>query len=373
MATDYYALLGVGREASADEIKRAYRKLARELHPDVNPEPSSQEKFKEVTAAYEVLSDPEKRQMYDLGGDPFSRGGGAGAGGFGFDFGDIMDAFFSGGQQRGPRTRVRRGQDALIRINIDLGEAVFGAPRELAVDTAVVCGKCDGEGTAEHTHAETCPMCRGKGEIQSVQKSFLGQIMTSRVCPQCSGFGTVIAHPCPECSGDGRVRTRKNLTIKIPAGVDTGTRIQLAGQGEIGPNGGPAGDLYVEVAVNRHEIYERSGDDLHCRINVPMTSAALGTAVTLETFDGEHAVDVRAGTQSGQEYVLRGLGVTHLRGSGRGDLHVHVEVATPTKLDAQQEALLRELAQLRAEEQVEVRATVQAKSGLFSKMKDAFK
>lgn len=371
MATDYYALLGVSRDASDADIKRAYRKLARELHPDVNPDPASQERFKEVTAAYEVLSDPEKRQMYDLGGDPFGgRGGGFGAT---FDFGDIMDAFFSGGQPRGPRSRVRRGQDALIQIQVDLTEATFGAPRELQVDTAEACKACEGQGTAPNTTVETCPMCRGRGEIQSVQRSFLGQVMTSRACPQCHGYGTTIPHPCHECAGDGRVRTRRTLTIKIPPGVDTGTRIQLSGQGEVGPHGGPAGDLYVEVVVSAHPVFERHGDDLHCRIAIPMTSAALGTAISLDTLDGSETIDVRPGTQSGQVLTLRGKGVTHLRGSGRGDLHVHLDVKTPTQLDAQQEELLKSLAALRKEEQAEVASNVTTEGGFFSKLKDAFK
>lgn len=208
MATDYYALLGVSKDASAEDIKKAYRRLARELHPDVNPDPEHQERFKQVTAAYEVLSDPEKRQMYDMGGDPLSQSGGFG--GFnagGFDFGDIMDAFFGGGgggRSRGPRTRARRGQDALVRIHIDLPTAVFGGDREITVDTATSCATCSGSGLSEGSQVETCVMCKGAGEIQSVQRSFLGQVMTSRPCPQCQGFGTTIPHPCTECSGEGR-------------------------------------------------------------------------------------------------------------------------------------------------------------------------
>ena len=226
VATDFYALLGVARDASPEEIKKAYRKLARELHPDVNPDPEHQERFKMVTAAYEVLSDPEKRQMYDMGGDPRAAGGGSSGG---FDFGDIMDAFFGGGSQRGPRTRARRGQDALIRIQITLEDTVFGANRDLTVDTAAACGSCAGAGTAPNSQATTCAMCKGRGEIQQMQRSFLGQIMTARPCPQCQGFGQTIQHPCPECAGDGRVRTRRTLTIQIPPGVDSGTRIQLTG------------------------------------------------------------------------------------------------------------------------------------------------
>ncbi|MEC7363354.1 MAG: DnaJ domain-containing protein, partial [Actinomycetota bacterium] len=207
MATDYYSMLGVSRDASAEEIKKAYRRLARELHPDVNPDPKHQERFKQVTAAYEVLSDPEKRQMYDMGGDPLSQSGGFGGfGATGFDFGDIMDAFFGGGgggRQRGPRSRAQRGQDALVRVQIDLATAVFGGEQDITVDTATACATCTGSGMAEGSELETCVMCKGAGEIQSVQRSFLGQVMTSRPCPQCQGFGTTIPYPCPECSGEG--------------------------------------------------------------------------------------------------------------------------------------------------------------------------
>ena len=372
MSTDYYALLGVSRDASPEEIKKAYRRLARELHPDVNPDPEHQERFKAVTAAYEVLSDPEKRQMYDLGGDPLSSArGGFGAGGF--DFGDIMDAFFGGGAPRGPRMRARRGQDAMIRIQIDLAESVFGAARELTVDTAVACGSCDASGMAPGSSPQTCAMCKGRGEIQQVQRSFLGQVMTSRPCPACQGFGTTIPHPCTECSGDGRVRTRRTLTVQVPPGVDTGTRIQLTGEGEVGPNGGPAGDLFVEIVVRPHDLYERRGDELHCLVTVPMTAAALGTSVTLDTLDGPIAVDIRPGTQSGESVLVRGHGASRLRSAGRGDLHVHLSVQTPTALDARQEELLRQLAEMRAESTVQVGHAVEEQGGgFFSRIKDAF-
>lgn len=372
MSTDYYALLGVTRDASAEDIKKAYRRLARELHPDVNPDPEHQERFKEVTAAYEVLSDPEKRQMYDLGGDPFSSArGGFGAGGF--DFGDIMDAFFGGGAQRGPRMRARRGQDALIRIQIDLADAVFGSTRDLTVDTAVACGACDASGLAAGSSPVTCAMCKGRGEIQQVQRSFLGQVMTARPCPACQGFGTTIPHPCTECSGDGRVRTRRTLTVQIPPGVDTGTRIQLSGEGEVGPNGGPAGDLFVEIVVRQHDLFERRGDELHCMVTVPMTAAALGSSVTLDTLDGPLEVAIAAGTQSGESVTMRGHGAARLRSAGRGDLHVHLSVQTPTRLDSQQEEILRQLAALRDETTVQVGQGSSAQGGgLFSRLKDAF-
>jgi molecular chaperone DnaJ len=373
VAPDYNPAPGGARDAPPEEIKRAYRKLARELHPDVNPDPATQERFKEVTAAYEVLSDPDKRQMYDLGGDP--RGGGAPGAGFGqgFGFGDIMDAFF-GTQARGPRPRTSRGKDALIRLQVDLAEAAFGATREITVDTAVACESCHGAGTAPDTQVVSCTMCGGRGEVQSVQRSFLGQVMTSRPCPQCQGYGTLIPHPCPECSGEGRVRTRRTLTVKIPAGVDTGTRIQLTGEGEVGPGGGQPGDLFLEVVELPHEVFTRQGDDLHCTVSLPMTAAALGTTIDLDTLDGVEPIEIRPGTQSGQVVTLRQRGTHHLRAAGRGDLHVHVDVVTPTKLDERQEELLRELAALRGEEKPS--AGVQqgnvSQSGLFSRLRDAF-
>ncbi len=373
MTTDYYALLGVSRDASAEEIKRAYRQLARELHPDVNPDPASVERFKEVTAAYEVLSDPEKRQMYDLGGDPLRAGGG----GFGasFDFGDLMDAFFGGGQRRGPRPRMRRGQDALIRLQVDLPEVLTGVTREVQVDTAVLCDACEGAGMAADTELATCPMCKGHGEIQNVQRSFLGQVMTARPCPQCQGFGTTIPHPCVECAGDGRVRTRTTLGVRIPPGVDTGTRIQLAGQGEVGPGGGEPGDLYVEIVQVPHPVFERRGDDLVCTVEVPMTTAALGTSMDLETLDGPEQVEIRPGTQPGAVLTLRGRGVPHLRGSGRGDLHIQLDVRTPSRLDAEQEEIVRQLARVRGEEGITLRAAEQSadeSGGFFSRLRGAF-
>jgi len=375
VASDYYGTLGVRREADADEIKKAYRRLARELHPDVNPDPRTQERFKEITQAYEVLSDPEKRQMYDLGADPFAPGGGAGAGGFGagFPFSDIMDAFFGGaaGGARGPRSRARRGRNATIRVELDLSECAFGTTRDLAVDTAVVCPTCSGEGSAPGTHPTTCDICNGRGEVSQVTRSFLGQVMTSRPCPACGGFGTVIRRPCPECDADGRVRTRRTIKVRIPAGVEDGTHIQLAGEGETGPGGGPPGDLFLEIVQQPHAIFERQGDDLHCTVTIPMVAAALGATLKIQTLDGPADVDVRPGTQSGQAIPLYGQGSTHLNATGRGDLLIHVTVETPTKLEPEQEAVLRELARLRGEESPPGKFAP-GQQGFFSRLRDAF-
>lgn len=381
MARDYYGTLGVSRDATPDEIKRAYRKLARELHPDVNPDAEAQHRFKEVTAAYEVLSDPKKRQIVDLGGDPLSTGGNGG--GMrdpfaGFGLGDIMDAFFgaaggAGGGGRGPRSRVQPGSDALIRLTLTLEECATGVSRELTVDTAILCELCTGEGTREGTTTRMCDTCGGRGEIQSVQRSFLGQVVTARPCPVCRGFGEVIPDPCPRCDGDGRVRARRTITVKVPAGVADGVRVRHAGQGEVGPGGGPAGDLYVEVEELQHHTFEREGANLHCTVRVPMTAAALGAVLPLETLDGTEELDIEPGTQPNTELVLSGRGLPKLRSSGRidgrGDLHVHLDVEIPTKLDARQSELLRQFAELRGEEQPELATNGRTAGGLFSRLR----
>ncbi|TDE32305.1 molecular chaperone DnaJ [Actinomadura sp. 6K520] len=374
MANDYYATLGVRRDASPDEVKKAYRRLARELHPDVNPDPETQDKFKEITQAYEVLSDPKKREMYDLGADPFASAGGAGAGGFGgagFPFSDIMDAFFGTATSRGPRSRARRGRNATLRVELDLSETAFGTTRELSIDTAVACTNCEGSGCAPGTHPDTCETCHGRGEVQQVQRSFLGQVMTARPCPACGGFGSVIRNPCTECSGDGRVRTRRTVKVKIPAGVENGIHIQLAGEGEVGPGGGPPGDLFLEIVERPHPIFEREGDDLHCTVEIPMTAAALGTSVTIETLDAAESIDIKPGTQSGQVITLYNRGVRHLNESGRGDLMIHVNVETPNRLDEEQEELLRRLAALRGEERPPGKFAP-GQRGMFSRLKDVF-
>jgi molecular chaperone DnaJ len=376
VATDYYAELGVRQDATGEEIKRAYRRLARELHPDVNPDPAAQERFKGVTRAYEVLSDPDKRRIVDLGGDPYATAADPGAGspfasGFG-GLGDIMDAFFggSGGSApRGPRSRVRQGSDALIRLDLELPEAAFGITKDITVDTAVKCESCEGAGTAPGTHPERCDTCGGAGQVQSVQRTFLGQVVTARTCPTCAGVGQTIPHRCPACGGEGRIRSRRTISVKIPPGVEDGMRIRLANQGEVGAGGGPPGDLYVEIRELEHDIFTRDGVTLHCRVSLPVTAAALGTTLTVATLDGEEQLEIKAGTQSGSELRLRARGVPQLRGVGRGDLIVHLDVRTPTRLDAEQERLLKELAKLRGEDTPQLS---RAGNGLFSRVRDAF-
>jgi molecular chaperone DnaJ len=365
---DHYEVLGVERDATADEIKKAYRRLARELHPDVNPSADASEQFKLVTHAYDVLSDPQQRQQYDLGAQgSFSD---AGFGGFG----DIFESFFGGAtgggaQQRGPRSRKERGQDALLRVELDLDEVIFGSKRELDIQTAVLCETCDGSCCAPGTSPQTCDICHGTGSIQRTVRSLLGNVMTSSPCGTCRGFGTVIHSPCQTCQGQGRVRATRTAKVDIPAGVDTGLRIQLSSQGEIGPAGGPAGDLFLEIKVKHHDVYSRSGDDLLATLEVDMTDAILGTTATLQGLDGEVVVDIKPGTQSAEVITVKGRGITHLRGTGRGDLRIGVQVVTPTKLTSAEQALITRLAGTRKPVPPHL---AEFQQGLFAKLRDRF-
>ncbi len=367
MAADHYEVLGVDRTASADEIKKAYRRLARELHPDVNPGADASERFKLVTHAYDVLSDPQQREQYDLG--PTAGFGGAGAGNFG-GFGDIFETFFGGGQQtRGPRSRRERGQDALVRVEVDLDEIIFGTKRDIEVDTAVLCETCNGSCCAPGTQPVTCDICHGSGQIQRTVRSLLGNVMTSSPCGTCRGYGTVIPNPCPTCQGQGRVRARRTIPVDIPAGVDTGLRLQLPGQGEVGPAGGQSGDLYLEIKVKHHDVFSRNGDDLLATLEVQMTDAILGTRAKLKTLDGEVSFDVRPGTQSAEVVTIKERGVTRLRGSGRGDLKIGIQVTTPSKLSAKEKDLIEQFANGRKS----VPPTLtHFQQGLFQKLRDRF-
>lgn len=386
MSKDYYAILGVDRDATSEEIKKAYRRRAMKVHPDVAQEEDAAEKFKELNEAYEVLSDPNKRAVFDRGGDPMASAG-AGFSGFGggfaggFDFSNLVDAMFGAAGTRGPRSRVRQGQDALVRVSLKLHEAVFGTTKPVRVDTAVVCPKCSGKGGEPGSEPVTCTTCDGAGEVTQIQRSFLGDIRTSQACPTCRGYGTIIPRPCGECSGEGRVRTARTLQVRIPAGVSTGIRIHLEGQGEVGPGGGPAGDLYVELAVEPHETFRREGDNLEVVVRVPMTAAALGTTINVATLEAQWdksdpadrkvAVEVPAGTQSGTRIALKGRGVPRLRGGGRGDLGVTLLVQTPTRLDDRQRELLRQLAEERDELTPEGIAA-KGHKGVFGKLSEWF-
>lgn len=364
---DYYEALGVSRSASAEEIKKAYRKRARDLHPDRNPSTEAADEFKRVGQAYEVLSDPEKRRNYDATGDEKGRGFPAGAQGFG-GFSDIFETFFGGGAgQGGPASRTRRGQDSLIRARIDLKDAVFGTTKEIDVETAVTCSVCDGSCTRKGTSPTTCPDCHGQGQVQRPMRSILGTVIQAQTCARCSGFGNIIEDPCQECDGQGRVRERKTLKVKIPGGVEKGNRIHLAGEGEAGLAGGPAGDLFIEVDVKPHDVFTRRGNDLHATVSIPMSAAALGTTVTLDTFDGVEELSVAPGTQSGEVLSVRERGVAYLRGAGRGALKVHLKVETPVKLSERQRELMHEFASDRGEA---IGESTTEHRGVFAKLRD---
>lgn len=372
---DYYAILGVDKGASDQEIKKAYRKLARKYHPDVNPSAEAAEKFKEISLAHEILTDPEKRRIVDMGGDPMEQPG-AGSGGMRFSsggLGDIFDAFFGGGatSTQGPVPRVQPGNDALLRTSLTLEEVFTGVKKEVTIDTAVLCDNCQGTGSESKATPDTCQMCHGTGHVQEMQRSFLGNVMTTRICPACNGFGDIIKDPCTKCSGEGRMAKRRVLQATFPAGFREGMRLRMVGQGEVGHGGGPAGDLYVEASVEPHPIFTRKNDDLLVTLKVPMVDAALGTTVTMDTLDGERLdIPVKPGTQPGDDIRLEGHGVPHLRSEGAGSLIARVTVTVPTDLDEKSTALLEEL-RSRSKES----ATVHRKKGhksFFGKLRNSF-
>ncbi|MDK2124899.1 molecular chaperone DnaJ [Parachitinimonas caeni] len=342
---DFYQVLGVNRDASEDDIKKAYRKLAMKYHPDRNQgDKTAEEKFKEVKEAYEILSDAQKRAAYDqyghAGVDP-QAGGGFGPGGFGGfadAFGDIFGDIFGGGGGRGGRSNVYRGSDLRYNLEVTLEEAARGTESRIRIPTHEECETCHGSGAKPGTEAKTCSTCSGHGQVR-IQQGFFSLQQT---CPTCHGTGKVIPDPCRDCSGAGRKKTHKTLSVKIPAGVDEGDRIRLSGEGEAGVNGGPPGDLYVVIHVKQHPVFQREGNDLHCEMPISFTTAALGGEIEIPTLDGAAKIKIPAETQSGKAFRLRGKGIKGVRSSLQGDLLCHVVVETPVNLTERQKELLRE-------------------------------
>ncbi len=374
MAEDYYGLLGVTRTASPDDIKRAYRRAARELHPDTNDDPTAEERFKELGVAYEVLSDPERRRRYDtFGPEGVRAGAGAGAGGgpFGGGMGDIFDAFFGGAGPFGGQPQggggPPRGADMEVALDLQFEEAVFGASRDVALRLPVTCSTCTGTGARPGSSPTTCGECGGAGQVRRVRQSILGQMVTAGVCPRCGGVGRIVSDPCPQCRGEGRRTEERTWSVDVPAGVDDGSTLRLGGRGAAGARGGPNGDLYVHLRVRPHERFERQGYDLVHQLHLSVAQAALGAQLTLETLDGTEELMVQPGTQNGRVFRLRGRGVPHVEGRGRGDVLVQVVVDTPTELTPAEDELLRRFAEGRGEE------VAPPESGLFSRIRGAFK
>ena len=366
---DAYAVLGVTPQATDDEIKRAYRQLARECHPDANPDdPGAADRFKEINAAYEAVKDPERRRQYDMfgpegagaGGNPFASGQ--------FGLNDLFDAFFTGDVfgGRGP-AGARRGPDVETVMELTLAEVVTGARRTVEMRMPVECETCDGVGGIPGTQPTRCTTCDGVGEVRQVRRSLLGQIMTAAACPACSGIGSVIEHPCATCRGEGRVAGSRSIDVDVPAGIDDGQRLRLAGRGPAAPRGGEAGDLYVAVRVTPNPAFERRGDDLWHRLQLSIVQAALGATVQVETLDGEREIEVQSGTQPGARMRIAGLGVPSLQTGRRGDLVIEVNVHVPTNLNPEQAELLAQLAQLRGEQ------FTAPQEGLFSRIRSAFR
>jgi molecular chaperone DnaJ len=369
---DYYEILGITRNATDDEIKRAYRAMARQYHPDSNPDaPDADSKFKEINVAYETLRDPERRRRYDVFGDEGGRGGpGAGAGGAGeaFGFGDIFDAFFGGdpfGNGRG-QAGPPRAPDAEAVVHLELAQAAFGTTATVDIRLPVSCERCEGSGCEPGTHPARCDVCGGAGEVREVRRSILGQIVTAAPCVACSATGSRIPTPCRECRGDGRIRASRSIDVEVPAGVDDGQRLRLSGRGPAAPRGGVPGDLYVTVRVAVDPRFERQGEDLlHVR-TIAFTQATLGTHLDIDTLEGLEELIVPPGTQPGHLFRLKGRGVPALRGRGRGDLLVRVDVEVPTRLSPEQDELVRSLAGLRDEN------VAAADKSVFSRLKSAF-
>ncbi|OAH56063.1 molecular chaperone DnaJ [Domibacillus aminovorans] len=368
---DYYDVLGIEKSASKDEIKKAYRKLSKKFHPDINKEPGADEKFKEITEANEVLSDESKKAQYDQFGHagPNQGGfnGGGGFSGFGGGFDDIFSTFFGGGggRRRDPNA-PRQGDDLQYTMTVTFEEAVFGVEKDITIPREEECTTCNGSGAKPGTSRETCSHCAGAGQVNVEQSTPFGRVVNRRTCPHCSGTGKIIKEKCTKCAGNGRVTKNKKINVKVPAGIDEGQQIRLTGQGEAGVNGGPAGDLYIVFRVMQHELFEREGDDIYCEMPVTFVQASLGDEIEVPTIQGKVKLKIPAGTQSGTTFRLRGKGVANVRGYGTGDQHVHVKVITPIKLSEKQKHLLREFAEVSGEQLSE-------EDGFFDKVKRALK
>lgn len=364
---DYYEILGVPRGAGAEEIKRAYRKLARRLHPDVNPDdPDAAEKFKEVNEAYEVLRDDGRRRIYDQFGHEGLRSAGTG-GGFSQDFGgfgDLFEAFFGSGSRSERRPGPVRGDDLRYDLELTLEEAATGVEKQIRVTRLAACESCHGSGALPGTSSETCSVCRGSGQVRRQQNTILGSFATVTPCHACGGEGSVIRTPCSKCHGEGRMRSTEQLTVNVLPGVDTGMRMRLSAKGNSGPKGGSAGDLYIVFHIRPHERFQRQGDDLHLDARIGVARAALGSRLKIETFWGEKDLDIPAGTQHGEVFRIRGCGMPSVDGRGRGDLVVRADVVVPRDLTAEQRDLLRKFAELQGENLDEER-------GFFEKLKDS--
>jgi molecular chaperone DnaJ len=344
---DLYEILGVPRDATSEEIKRAYRRLAREYHPDVSQSHDAEERFKEIAAAYEILSDPDKRAQYDRYGE-----GGPGAFPFG-DVTDIFEAFFGAGgfgrRTTTRATRTQRGEDVFSSIPLTFEEAAFGARREVEVERLEVCERCGGSGAEPGTMPSRCRACGGAGQVQDVRRSIFGTVMTARPCVACEGTGEEVLDPCERCRGTGRRASVRAVAVDIPAGVADGVELRVPGEGHAGRSGGPPGDLYLSLGVEEHPVFERRGQDLYAVLEVPMVQAALGAELELESLDGTERVQIEPGTESGTTFRLRGRGMPGLGRRGRGDLFVTVHVATPSDLSREQRRLLEQLAEARGE------------------------
>jgi molecular chaperone DnaJ len=370
---DYYEVLGVSKNATKDEIKKAYRKLSKQYHPDINKEPDAAEKFKEIKEAYEVLSDDQKRAHYDQFGHTDPNQGFGGFSGADFDFGsfggfeDIFSSFFGGTRRRDPNA-PRAGADLQYTMTLTFEEAAFGKETDIEIPREETCDTCHGSGAKPGTRKETCSHCRGTGQISVEQATPFGRIVNRRTCHYCGGTGQFIKEKCTTCGGSGRVKKRKKIHVKIPAGIDDGQQLRVAGQGEAGINGGPPGDLYIVFRVEPHEFFERDGDDIYCEIPLTFAQAALGDEIEVPTLHGKVKLKIPAGTQTGTKFRLKGKGVPNVRGYGQGDQHIIVRVVTPTKLTEKQKQLLREFDQLGGQ-----RLNHEVQDSFFDKVKKAFK